>query len=131
MLGIATGSDVQIGLVPQNSWSLHGNLLIIGREFLQGIEGFLVDQEPLLDPAFDSGGGAHAGEALLAIQDLHALPIFHVADSVKHGRNLVAQCRLRRRHVGHFEHPMTSAPAPRKQQDSRKSHDRNQPVRTK
>ncbi len=111
MFGIAAGGKVQVGLVPQNAGSLHRIVLIVLRQLLQSVEGFLVHQEALLDPAFDAAGGTNAGKALFAFQDFHALTIFHVADPVIDGRNLVTQGGLRRRDISHFEHATASTTA--------------------
>ncbi len=96
MFSLASGSNVQISLVTQNSGSLHGSVLVVRGKFLQAVERLLIDQETLLDPALDSAGGAHPREALLALQHLDALSVFHAAHTVVDGRNLVAQRRLGR-----------------------------------
>ena len=77
-------------------------------QLLQSVVGFLIDQIALLDPALNAAGGAHAGEAAVAVDDLYALAIFHVADAVVDGGHLVAQTGLRRRHVGDLQCAMAS-----------------------
>src|SRR5580693_7486491 len=119
MFGLPAWSHVEIGFIPQNSWGLHGIVLIVSGKFLQGVEGFLIDQEALFDPAFDSAGGAYADETLLALQHLDALSILHVADAIEDGRHLVAQRGLRRRDICHLEHPMTPATTPGSQKHRR------------
>ena len=114
MFRVSAGRDVQVGFIPQDSGSLHSIVLVVLREFLQSVEGLLIDEEPLLDPAFDSGGGADASEALLAVQHFDALSIFHVADAIEDGRHLIAQRGLRRGDIGHVQYPMASAPTCRK-----------------
>src|ERR1700722_184787 len=116
MFGIATRSHVQIGIVAKDSGSLHKIALIIFCEFLQSVEGLLIDQISLLDPALDSTAGPYPREALLMLQTLDAVSVFHLSDAVVNGRNLVAQPRLRCRHVGHLKHAVTSAIAGGKRQ---------------
>src|ERR1700756_5037118 len=102
MFCIAPGSDMQVGVVAQHAWSLHGVILILLREFLQRIGGFLIDQIALLNPAFESAGGSHTRKAFLAIEHFDAHSIFYVADAVINGSSLVSQPGLRRRHVSHL-----------------------------
>lgn len=107
---------MQIGLIAQDSRSLDGIVLMIGGEFLQCVESLLVNQEALLNPAFDPGCGAHPGEALLALQNLHALSILHFADAVIDSGNLIPQRRLRGRNVSDLQDAVTTVPTGRKQQ---------------
>jgi hypothetical protein len=95
------------------------------REFLEGVECRLIDQISLLDPALDSASSAHARETLLVLQDFHALAIFHIADAVINGRNLVAQPHLRRRHVRHLKDAMAPSATGRKQENARHHHGNN------
>jgi hypothetical protein len=111
MLGLAARSDVQVGLVAQDAGRLHRIAQIILREFLQSVVGLLVDQVPLLDPAFQAAGRAHTRESLLAVDNLDTLSILHVSNAVVDGRNLVPQRGLRRRNIGYFEDAMASMPA--------------------
>jgi hypothetical protein len=129
MFGIAPRSDVQIRIVAQHSWRLHRIVLIVSGKFLQSVESFLVDQEALLDPTFNSGGRAHPGESLFAIQNFQALTVFYVAHTIEDGGNLVAQSRLWRRNVGDFQYSAASM-APGKQQNGHNRHPQNQIVST-
>jgi hypothetical protein len=111
MFGFAAGRNVQVGLIAQDARSLNWIVLVVLTQLLQAVESFLVDQEPLLDPAFDATGGANTGKTPVAIEDLDALAILDVADAVIDGGNLVAQGSLGRRNIGYLEHAVTSAAA--------------------
>src|SRR5579864_7809333 len=106
MFSIASRSDVQVRLVAQHAGRLHGIALMILREFLQAVEGFLIDKIALLDPALNAAARAHARETLLAVDDLHPLAILHVADFVVSSGDLVAKRSLRCRDISYFEHVM-------------------------
>jgi hypothetical protein len=90
MVGIAARRHMQICIVAQNSRRLYRIILIVFCKFLDAVVGLLIHQIPLLDPAFESTGGAHARETLFAVHHFDALSIFHVADAVINGRHLVA-----------------------------------------
>ena len=117
---------MQVGLVPQHPRGLHGIVQIVLSQFLQSVECLLIHQEALFNPAFESTGGTHARETFLAVEHFDALTIFHIADAIKDGRDLIAQSCLRSRDVGHFEHTVPPATARRKQQQGR-HHRRKQP----
>ncbi len=128
MFGLPARSDVQIGLVPQDPRGLHGIVLMIRGEFLEGVKGLLIDQEALLDPTFDSGGSAHPRETLFAFQNFDAVAILHVADAVKDGRHLVAQRGLRRRDIGNLQQVVAPASTRGEQEDGRHYGRRKQPA---
>ncbi|HKH98885.1 MAG TPA: hypothetical protein VJ999_07245 [Candidatus Sulfotelmatobacter sp.] len=121
MFGLTAGREVQIGLIAQDSGSLHRIALVIPGELLQTIEGFLIHQVTLLDPTLDAGGRAHPGKAFLAFQNLDAVSILHAADAVTDRSHLIAQRRLLRRDIGHSQHAVTPATAPLKQK--KRAHD--------
>ncbi len=133
MFGFASGRDMQVALVAQNAWGLHRIVRILLRKLLQKIIGALIDQVALLDPAFETARGAHAGEALLVLQYLHTLAILHVAHAVEDSGYLIAQRRLRRGNVIDFEHAMMAAIATgdskRKQRDGGQREGQPEPVR--
>src|SRR5215472_11831433 len=109
MFGLAPGSDVQVRFVTEHTWSLQGIVLIVLREFLEGVERLLVNQVALLDPAFEAAGGADTGKAFFAIEDLDSVAILYGAEAVVHGRDLVPQRSLGGRDVRDFEHAVSAA----------------------
>src|ERR1700722_12475798 len=99
MFGIAARTNVEIGCIPQDAGSLRGRVLIVRRQLLEAVEGLLIDQEALLDPAFNSAGGAYSHKTLFAFQHLDALSVLHVAHAVVDRCYLIAQRGLRGVHV--------------------------------
>jgi len=104
MLGFATRCNVQIGVIAENAGSLHWVVPVVLSESLYCIEGLLIHEITLLNPAFAATGRAHPGEAFFALQNLDAVAVLYRSHAVIDGRHLVAQRRLRRRDIGHFEH---------------------------
>ncbi len=111
MLRLASGTDMQVSLVAQNSRRLHRRILIVLRKFLKSVEGLLIDKISLLDPALDPAGSANFSKTLLPVDNLEALAVFHIADTVVDRSNLITQCRLRRRNITHLEHMVAIAAA--------------------
>ena len=127
MFGLPAGSEMQIGLVAQEPGSQRRCILVVRGKFLQSVEGFLIDQEPLFDPTFQSAGGTDASETLFAIQHLHAISVLHVAHAVKDGGHLVAQSRLRGRDIRHLEHAVPPVIAGRQQEHGGQHRRHSQP----
>src|SRR5215470_2566926 len=111
MLCLAPGRDVQVRVIPQNSRRLQGRVLIVLREFLQAVEGLLIDQVTLLDPALNAGCSTHSGESFFVVEDFDALSVLDGSDTVVDGRDLIAQSRLWRGDIVDFQDAMTASAA--------------------
>jgi hypothetical protein len=98
-------------------------------QLLQGVEGFLIDEIALLDPALNAAAGANTGEAAITVYDLHAFAIFDVTYAVVDGGHLVAQTGLRRRHVGDLQHAMSSIADGKQQKRACQGCDEQPPAR--
>ncbi len=107
---------MQVRVVTQNSGSLHRIILVVLGKLLQRVEGLLIDQVPLLNPAFDAAGRSDPRKAFFVVQDLDPFAVFDVANAAINCRDLVPQRGLRRGHVGHLEDAVASVAAARKQQ---------------
>ena len=109
MIGLAPGTDVQVGVVAQHAGGLHRVALIVLRELLHPVVGLLIYQIALFNPTFDPARGAHPRETLFMIKNFHALPVLDGAILVVDRRDLVAKRGLRCRHISHLQHAMAAS----------------------
>ena len=65
---------MEVCLVSQDPGSLQGVILVFLREFLNCVEGFLVDKKSLLDPALDAAGRTDASKSLFAVEHSRRAP---------------------------------------------------------
>jgi hypothetical protein len=103
MLSFASRLYVQISVVTRNADRLHGVFLMLARKFLELIVDGLRNQVALLDPSFKIARRTHLGESAIAVKYLNPLSILNNADLVVDRGDLIAQRRLRGRHVCRFE----------------------------
>ena len=101
-----TGKEATIGMLGERDFFGEGSLA-----------GQALRMVALLDPAFESGRGADAGEALLVVEHLNPFAVLDRAHAVVNRGDLVAERRLGRRNVGDFEHPVSAATAGGEQQN--------------
>ena len=129
MFSLAAGRNMQIGLVPQYARSLHRIVLIVLRQLLQGIVGFLIHQVALLDPSLGASPGAHARKTFFVIEHFDALSVLHRAHAVVDRGDLIAQGGLWCGNVGDLEHAVAVPIARREHQAGSKERNYSQPAR--
>jgi hypothetical protein len=75
MLCLATGLQMNVGIVARGSSDLSRGILLLLRKFLAAVVDLLTDQGALLNPSFVAAGSAYARETPFPLQDLHRFTI--------------------------------------------------------
>src|SRR5689334_5558176 len=90
---------MDVRLIVRHSGRLYWAVADVRSQLLKSIIGFLRNQIALLEPAFNSRRSAYVGEAAIAAEDLHHLSVLYHPGLAENRSDLVAQERLRCRHV--------------------------------
>jgi len=115
VISVASGFDVQVGVVPRHRRALRRQLLRGLLHLLEGVVNLLTHKVTLLNPAFDAVGKPDLGKTLLPIDNFNPIPVLRGPDLVVDLRELVAQRDLGGRNVIDFEDTLSMSAASGKQ----------------
>ena len=101
---VATGLDVQVGLVTGGGSAHKRHIFLFLRKFLKTVEDLLINQVSLFHPTFEASARSNARKSLFAIQNFNPVAVSGESNLVEHLRKLIAKYDLRRSYVIHFEH---------------------------
>ena len=94
-IGFASRRDVHVQLDTGDAVALEAGFAVLLGQFLELLEGLAGNQRAQLNPPFRLFRRADPDKTLLALQDLHAVPVLNRAHAVVDGGEVVAQVRLR------------------------------------